>query len=178
MNTMNIIYLFIAFQSGEFYFQKGSFDWSPIIAALIAALVIIIGYSIQKINERENKNRENSKEAYLKFLNDFTETTVTEVLHDDYYLSKSKEEKKKLQIESTRRKLQARNHILLYGSDKVITAYLNYVKHIDEILTNNIEDKQVEFFTKLLLEIRNEIYKNTKITEDEISKYFNEYNRQ
>ena len=34
-----------------------------------------------------------------------------------------------------------------------------------------------EYFTKLLVEIRREIYKDSKITESEISKYFNEYNR-
>lgn len=170
------------FQSGDFYNQGSSFKWETIIAALIAALVVMIGYRIQKKNEQEIKNRENSKEAYLKFLDDFTQTNVISTLEDTYLNSlspaDSNEQINKHKLESQKRKLLARNHLLLYGSDNVITAYLNYIKHIDEILTNNIKDEQEKYFNKLLVEIRNEIYTETKITEDEISKYFNEYNRQ
>ena len=90
----------------------------------------------------------------------------------------SNEQINKHKLESQKRKLLARNHLLLYGSDNVIAAYLNYIKHIDEILTNSITDEQEKYFNKLLVEIRNEIYKETKVTDDEISKYFNEYNRQ
>jgi hypothetical protein len=167
------------FQSGDFYNQSDSFDWSTLISAIISALVVIGGYIFQKRNEQKAKNKENSKEAYLKFLNDFTETTVTEILHDDFYNKLPDTEQKKHKIESDRRKLQARNHILLYGSDKVVTAYLNYIKHIDDIIQKKqVEDKQKVFFTDLLTEIRKEIYRDTKISKDEIAKYFNEYNRQ
>ena len=52
----------------------------------------------------------------------------------------------KHKIESQKRKLLARNHLLMYGSDNVIKAYLDYVKHIDEIIQNEIEDKQEGVF--------------------------------
>lgn len=174
-------YLFFTFLSGEFYFPKSLSDWSSIFAALIAALVVIIGYSIQKKNEQAIKNRENSKEAYLKFLDDFTQTNVLTALEDEYLNSlspsNSNEQINKHKLESHKRKLLARNHLLLYGSNNVITAYLNFIKHIDEIQSNNIEDKQEQYFSRILIEIRKEIYKNSKISEDDISNYFNEYNR-
>ena len=65
----------------------------------------------------------------------------------------------------------------MYGSDNVVKAYLDYVKHIDDVIQSGIEDNQEKYFNKLLVEIRREIYKNSKITDSEISKYFNEYNR-
>lgn len=178
---MVILDLF-TFQSGDFYTQENSFDWETILAALIAAIVVMIGYRIQKKNEQEIKNRENSKEAYLKFLDDFTQTNVISTLEDTYLNSfspaDSNEQINKHKLESQKRKLLARNHLLLYGSDNVIAAYLNYIKHIDNVLTNKIKDEQEKYFNRLLVEIRNEIYKDTKVTDDEILKYFNEYNRQ
>jgi hypothetical protein len=160
------------------FLGKDNFDWATIVAAFIGAVALILGYALQQKYERKAKNRENSKEAYLKFLNDFTEATVCETLFDDYFNKLSKEEKQKYEIESTRRKLQARNYVLLYGSNEVIIAYLNYIKHIDEIIQQKIEDKQELFFNDLLMAIRKEIYPNTDITPDDILKYFNGYNRQ
>ena len=72
------------FQSGDFYNQGNSFDWETIISALIAAIVVMIGYWIQKKNEQEIKNRENSKEAYLKFLDDFTQANVISTLEGTF----------------------------------------------------------------------------------------------
>ena len=153
-----MILYFITFQSGDFYTQDSSFGWATIIAAIIAAFVVIIGYNIQKRNEQEVENRENSKEAYLKFLNDFTETNVIVKLEDEYLNSlspaSSNEEINKHKIESLKRKLQARNHILLYGSDSVIGAYLNYIKHLDNILQNQIEDEQEDYFQELVSECK------------------------
>jgi len=178
---MTLLNLF-TFQSGEFFVQDSSFDWATIIAAVLATITVIIGYSIQKRHEREAKNRENSKEAYLKFLNDFTAANVIVTLENEYLNSlspsSSNEELNKHKIESLRRKLEARNHLLLYGSDNVIQAYLNFVKHLDEVLQKKVQDKQEEFFTNLLIEIRKEIYKESKLQKEDISKYFNEYNRQ
>lgn len=169
------------FQSGDFYNQGSSFSWETIIAALIAALVVMIGYRIQKKNEQEAKNREDSKQAYLKFLDDFTQGSVIATLEDEYLNSfppaDSNEQINKHKIESQKRKLLARNHLLMYGSDNVIKAYLNFIKHIDEVVENEIEDKQEGYFNKILVEIRNEIYKDSKITDSEISNYFNEFNR-
>jgi len=169
------------FQSGDFYNQSSSFSWETIIAALIAALVVMIGYRIQKKNEQDAKNREDSKQAYLIFLDDFTQTNVISTLEDEFFNSlsaaDSNEQINKHKIESQKRKLMARNHLLMYGSDNVIKAYLNYIKHIDEVIQSGVVDKQEEYFNKLLVEIRREIYKNSEITESEISKYFNEYNR-
>ncbi len=164
------------FQSGDFYNQS-SFEWETIVAAIIAAIVIIIGYQIQKKNDRAALNRENSKQSYLQFLNDFTEGTVTEVYNEDYYNSLSDPEQKKYQMNSDRQRIQARDKLLLFGSDKVINAYLDFIRHIDEIKQDEIEDNQEEFFNKILTEIRKEIYPNSEITADEISRYFNGYNR-
>jgi ATP-dependent Lon protease len=158
--------------------KTDNFDWETLLAAFVGATVVICGYRFQKKNEQEAKNRENSKEAYLKFLNDFTETTVTDVLYDDYFNKLDDNEKQKQDIESRRRKLQARNHILLYGNDKVLTSYLNYIKHIDDVKQKKVEDQQEYYFTELLESIRKEIYPKTTISKNEISKYFNEYNRQ
>jgi len=164
------------FQSGDFYNQSG-FEWETIVAAIIAAIIVIIGYQIQKKNDRIAQNRENSKQSYIQFLNDFTEGTVTEVLNEEYYNSLSEPEQKKYKINSDRQKIQARDKLLLFGSDKVVKAYLDFIKHIDNVILNGTEDNQEEYFNKILTEIRKEIYPNTEITDDEISKYFNGYNR-
>ena len=49
----------------------------------------MIGYRIQKKNEQDTKNREDSKQAYLKFLDDFTQTNVISTLEDEYLNSLS-----------------------------------------------------------------------------------------
>jgi hypothetical protein len=115
------------FQSGEFYNSSG-FSWETIVAALIAAIVVIIGYNIQKRNDRIAINRENSKKAYLEFINDFTETTVTDILHSEYYENLNDEELRKHKIESDLRRIKSRDKLLLFGTDKVINAYLEFIR--------------------------------------------------
>jgi|GEM_PF-2817372 len=70
--------------ASDFLGKADPFDWATIYAALIGSVALLVGYFIQKAIERGSKNRENSKEAYLKFLNDFSDNTVEEVIHDDY----------------------------------------------------------------------------------------------
>jgi hypothetical protein len=164
------------FQSGEFY-NSGSFAWETIVAALIAAIVVIIGYNIQKKNDRIAINRENSKKSYLEFINDFTETTVTDILNSEFFENLSDEEQWKHKIDSDRRRIMSRDKLLLFGTDKIINTYLEFIKHIDDISKNGVEDKQADFFNKLLIEIRKEIYPDTKILEKDIFTYFNGYRR-
>jgi len=87
-------------------------------------------------------------------------------------------EQKKYEIESLRKKLHARNLMLLHGSDEVVTAYLNFIKHIDNVRQNHVEDQQEQYFNKLLFSMRREAYKRSRITELDIQQYFNEFNRQ
>jgi len=154
-----------------------SFDWSTIIAAIIAAFIAILGYIWQKSTDRQAQNRENSKQAYLEFLDDFNEPLIVEVKHEKYFNSLSDADKKKYKLESDKKRLHARSQILLFGSDNVINAYLNFIKHIDDVIQNKVPDIQEDYITKLLLEIRKEIYPNTNMVEDDISKYFNGINR-
>ena len=171
---MNILSISIS----ELLEKTESFDWATIIAAGIGTLSLLIGYIIQKNIDRNSKNRENSKEAYLKFLNDFSDTTVEDVIYDDYYQGLPRLERKKKEIESLRKKLHSRNLLLLHGSDNVVNAYLNYIKHIDDIRQHQVVDQQENYFNILISAMRREAYPKTEISNEDIRNYFNEFNRQ
>jgi len=162
----------------QIFEKSDSFDLATIIAAGIGTISLLIGYFIQKYIDRNSKNRENSKEAYLKFLNDFSDSTVEDVIHDDYFNDLPRIERKRNEIESLRKKLHSRNLLLLHGSDIVVTAYLEYIRHIDNVRQNHIEDQQEHYFNKLITSMRREAYPNTIISNEDIQNYFNEFNRQ
>lgn len=160
---MMIILCFFTFQSGDFYNQESSFAWGTLISALIASFTVVIGYSIQKSNERKAKNRETCKIAYLKFIDEFTEGAVN-IMHD----------KKTDAIEDDRKRMLARNQLLLYANDKVIKAYHNWIEYSDK--KNSDLDQEVLLFGKILLEIRKDIHGGSQVTEEEISN-LNPFNR-
>ena len=121
-------------------------------------------YLSQRNKEYKLKLAEQKIAAYSEFLRDFTETAVL-VLHDEEVQGK----------DADRRRILARNQILLYGSDDVIKAYDQWVKFAD----NNQKpgsDEEVTLFGKLLLRIRQDIVGKTKVTVHEISN-LNPFNR-
>ena len=71
-------------------------------------------------------------------------------------------------IEADRRRINARNLLLLYGNDKVVRAYNDWVEFTDNDQSNHGTDKDIELFSKILIEIRKDIHGTRKVTEQEI----------
>ena len=141
-------------------YLKPSID---IILGLIGAFVLVGQYLLQRRKEMAERVIENKRHAYSQFLQDFTETAV-KIMHD----------KKAEGIKHDRDRILARNQLLLYGNDKVIKAYHNWIDFADKP-DHNI-DEEVKLFGKLLLEIRKDIQGDSKVTEEEISN-LNPFNR-
>lgn len=78
--------------------------------------------------------------------------------------------------DADRRRIMARNHILLYGSDEVIKAYDKWVIFTDENQKAAGCEEDVALFGDLLLRIRQDIVGTTKVTLHEISN-LNPFNR-
>lgn len=74
-------------------------DWETVLAALIGALFLVIGYLIQGYFDRREKRRENYKEAYFEFLQGDAESQVRGVMDELYEDSlPSDEEQRKIKI--------------------------------------------------------------------------------
>lgn len=127
-----------------------------IVLALIAIIGGVLPYLVQRNKEYKLKLAEQKIAAYSEFLRDFTETAVL-IAHDEEQNPK----------ESDRRRILARNQILLYGSDNVIKAYDKWIRYTDET-TKYGSDSDVALFGSLLLEIRKDIVGGTKVTANEI----------
>jgi vacuolar-type H+-ATPase subunit B/Vma2 len=99
----------------------------------------------------------------------------------------SDEEQRKIKISDDKIKekmatLSSRNKLLLYGSDKVIQAYLSFVEHIDEQTKAKNENRQIEdrmeiLWNEILVAMREDIYGENSIDRQKINKYFNTFNR-
>ncbi|NCT95380.1 MAG: hypothetical protein GXC72_13210 [Chitinophagaceae bacterium] len=135
-------------------YLKPSID---LLLALIGAFVLIWKYLTQKQKEAAERIIENKRNAYYEFLKDFTETAIN-ITYDEEVGG----------IEDDRRRLNARNLLLLYGNDKVIKAYHDWVEYTDQDAAHHGTDKDVELFGKILIEIRNDIHGTSKATEAEI----------
>ncbi len=96
-------------------------QYKEIVVALIAVFGVVIPYLVQRNKEYKLKLAEQKIAAYSEFLRDFTETAVL-IAHDEEVDTK----------DADRRRIMARNHILLYGSDDVIKAYDKWVIFTDE----------------------------------------------
>ena len=135
-------------------FFKPSID---LIIAIIGASVLVWKYLVQKQKESAERIIESKRNAYSEFLKDFTETS----LNIEY-------DKKVGGIKDDRRRINARNLLLLYGNDKVVKAYNEWVELNEKDPANQGKDKDVELFGKILIEIRKDIHGGSKVTEQEI----------
>jgi hypothetical protein len=141
-----------------------SFKWTDylkpsidLLIALVGAFVLIWKYLTQKRKESEERIIESKRNAYSEFLKDFTESAIR-ISYD----------KEVGGIKDDRRRINARNLLLLYGNDKVIKAYNDWVELNDKDQANHGTDKDVELFGKILIEIRKDIHGTSKVTEKEI----------
>jgi hypothetical protein len=132
-------------------------QYKEIVVALIAVFGVVIPYLVQRNKEYRLKLAEQKIAAYSEFLRDFTETAVL-IAHDEEVEGK----------DADRRRIMARNQILLYGSDDVIKAYDKWVVFTDENQKAG-SDEDVALFGDLLLKIRQDIVGTTKVTVHEIS---------
>lgn len=150
--------------------KDNGFKWSEyfkpsidLLIAIIGAVALIWKYLAQKQKEFAEKIIKSKREAYSKFLENFTETAV-KIMHD----------KNVDNIKEDRERMHARNQLLLYANDKVIQAYHKWIEYADR------EDKdinyEVDLFGKVLVEIRKDIHGKSNVTELEISN-LNPFNR-
>lgn len=139
-------------------------QFKEIIVALIAVFGVVLPYLGQRNKEYKLKLAEQKIAAYSEFLRDFTETAVL-IMHDQKIGSKDLDRKRML----------ARNQILLYGSDDVIKAYDKWVIFTDSGGKSG-SDEDVVLFGNLLLKIRQDIVGKTKVTVNDISN-LNPFNR-
>lgn len=135
----------------------------PIIVAFIAVFGGVLTYLLQKNKELNLTIAEQKREAYASFLRNFTEMAVA-VMHD-----------KDISGEDTdRNRMLARDQLLLYGSDDVITAYDAWIRYAD------VEEHDLETEGKLLslifLAIRRDVLGKTKLTEAHLDN-LNPFNR-
>lgn len=143
--------------------SKG-FNWADylkpsidLLIALVGAFVLVWRYLTQKQKEAAERIIESKRIAYTEFLKDFTESAIN-ISHD----------KEVEGIKADRRRINARNLLLLYGNDKVVKAYNDWVEFSDTDQANHGSDKDVELFGKILIEIRKDIHGTSKVTEQEI----------
>ena len=141
-------------------YLKPSID---LLIALVGAFVLVWKYLTQKQKEFAERIIENKRIAYSAFLSDFTDTAV-KVMYDIETGG----------IEDDKKRMAARNQLLLYANDKVIKAYHDWVDYADQ--EDRDINKEVEYFGNILIEIRKDIHGNSKVTEEQISN-LNPFNR-
>ena len=134
-----------------------------LLIALISAIVLIWKYLNQKQKELKEKIIKSKRDAYSKFLENFTERAV-KIMHD----------KDVDNIKEDRERMLARNQLLLYANDKVIQAYHNWIEYAD--IEDHDINREVDLFGKVLVEIRKDIHGKSDVTEFEISN-LNPFNR-
>lgn len=135
-------------------YLKPSID---LLIALVGAFVLVWKYLTQKQKEATERIIESKRNAYFEFLKDFTERAI-KITYD----------KPTGGIMDDRSRINARNLLLLYGNDKVVRAYNNWLEYTDKEELNHGTDKDVELFGEILIEIRKDIHGDSKVTEGEI----------
>lgn len=123
----------------------------PIIVSLIGATALLVGYLIQHSNELIRINKDKRRDAYIQFLENFSETTIA-VINDEEIVG----------TESDKKRFFARNKLLLFANDKVIKAYDEWIEYAD--IPEHDIDKETELFGKVLLEMRRDILGNTTVS--------------
>ena len=126
-----------------------------ITVALIAVFGGVIPYLLQRNWESRLNIAQRKREAYGKFLNDFTERAVA-VMHDRHVSGEADD----------RQRMLARDQLLLYGSDVVIKKYNEWITYADR--EDADVNEEVRLFGRLLLVIRQDILGSSKITAEDI----------
>ena len=126
-----------------------------ITVALIAVFGGVIPYLLQRNWESRLNIAQRKREAYGKFLNDFTERAVA-VMHYRHVSGEADD----------RQRMLARDQLLLYGSDVVIKKYNEWISYADR--EDADVNEEVRLFGRLLLAIRQDILGSSKITAEDI----------
>lgn len=129
-----------------------------IIVALIAVFGGVLPYLIQRNKELNLKIADQKREAYVAFLNNFTNTAVAAMYDDNDKLSGK---------EADLERLSARDQLLLYASDDVIKAYDAWIRFSDSD-TNKNYDKEGELLSLVFLAIRKDLLGNTRVTKENL----------
>jgi hypothetical protein len=138
-------------------------EYKEIIVALIAVFGAVLPYLLQRNKELNLKIADQKREAYGHFLTDFTETALA-VMHDEATSGK----------DADRKRMLARDQILLYASDEVIKAYDAWVRYADT--ENHDLDKEGDLLGLIFLAIRKDLLGGTKVTKDDLAN-LNPFNR-
>jgi DNA topoisomerase IA len=137
--------------------------YKEIIVALITVFGAVVTYLLQKNKELNLKLAEQKREAYTRFLKNFTETAVA-VMHDEDVSGK----------DADRERMLARDQLLLYGSDDVIKAYDAWVRYADA--EKHDLDREGELVSLIFLAIRKDIMGKSKVTKEQLNN-LNPFNR-
>jgi hypothetical protein len=138
-------------------------QYKEIIVAVIGVLGAVIGYLIQKNKELNQRIADQKREAYGRFLRNFTETAVA-ISHNEEVSGK----------DADRERMLARDQLLLYASDEVIKAYDAWIRYSD----NDQHDLNQEgaLLSLLFLAIRKDILGRTSVTTEQLDS-LNPFNR-
>ena len=135
--------------------KLGLLEHKEIIVAILAIFGGVAPYLLQRRKEQRQKLSDSKREAYAKFLDDFTETVIA-VLHDQEVE----------RLEADKRRITARNQLLLFASDEVISVYDQWYR-LNQAEGHDV-DNEVKLFGRLLIEIRRDIHGNSKLNADQI----------
>jgi len=138
-------------------------QYKEIIVALIAVFGAVLPYLLQRNKEINLKIADQKREAYAAFLRNYTAVALA-VMHDEDVSGKKWDKDR----------MQARDQLLLYGSDEVISAYDAWVRH-DEQAPGGL-DKEGELVSLLLLAIRKDLLGRTRVTKEQVDN-MNPFNR-
>jgi hypothetical protein len=118
---------------------------------------------LQKNKELNLKIAEQKREAYGKFLRNFTDVAVA-VMHDEDVSGK----------DADRDRMLARDQLLLYASDEVIKAYDAWVRYSDA--EDHDLDKEGDLLSLIFLAIRKDLLGKTKVKKEHLAN-LNPFNR-
>jgi len=135
----------------------------PLLAAIISAIALLVGYGVQKSLERDAEIRTTRQEIYSRLISNITErnTMLGRLLLSPEYIRAKPEERPQLELkdaelaknEGVRTEIVA--SLCLYGTDEAVDAYIKYARA-------NAEGKGGDL-GELILSLRQSIYKDTDI---------------
>lgn len=137
-----------------------------IIVALIAVFGAVLPYLFQRNKELNLKIADQKREAYARFLTNFTKTSVAATYDEDDKLSGQ---------EADLERMLARDQLLLYGSDDVIKAYDAWIRFSDADDKKDY-DKEGELLGLVFLAIRKDLLGKTRVTKENLEN-LNPFNR-
>jgi hypothetical protein len=138
-------------------------QYKEIIVALIAVFGAVIPFLLQRNKEINLKIADQKRDAYAAFLRNYTEVALA-VMHNEDVSGKKWDKDR----------MQARDQLLLYGSDEVITTYDAWVRHEDN--DEGGLEREGELVSLLLLAIRKDLLGRTRVTKEQVDN-MNPFNR-